>query len=88
MCTEWGESLLQMHSWNTYKKPSSISTLALRIQIAGLGNVRDEIVGRNEVEDLVENSKQNVLNGFGDDWSKRLRDGAPVLVQVIVGAVL
>lgn len=40
------------------------------------------------MEDLVQDAEQNVLDRFGDDRPQGLRHRAPVLVQIVVGAVL
>lgn len=60
----------------------------LSIQFGWFRNVRYHIVGRNEVENFVQNHQQNVLDGFADDRSQRLRYGSPVLVQICICAVL
>lgn len=60
----------------------------LCVQIGGLCDVRYEIVGGNEVENLVQRVQQNVLDGARNDRPQCLRHRSPILVQIVIGAVL
>lgn len=40
------------------------------------------------MEDFVQDAEQNVLDRFRQDWLECVRNGSPVVVQILIGAVL
>lgn len=40
------------------------------------------------MEHLVQDAKQNVLNGFGNDWPQSIGYWTPVFIQILIGALL
>lgn len=55
------------------------------LQLIGLGQIGDEVVARNLMENLLHNVSQDVLDRLRDDRLEGIGDGSPVLIQIHVG---